>query len=52
MMMMIKDLRNSNDRGTQTHRQHGDLISLLLVFQNRESRLKMQMFLFFFFCRI
>jgi hypothetical protein len=23
----------------QTHRQHGDLISLLLLFQNKESRL-------------
>jgi hypothetical protein len=26
--------------GTQPHRQQGDLISLLLVFQNKESRLK------------
>jgi hypothetical protein len=25
---------------TQTHRQHGDSISLLLFFQNMESRLK------------
>jgi hypothetical protein len=25
---------------TQTHRQHGDLLSLLLFFQNTESRLK------------
>jgi hypothetical protein len=25
----------------QTHRQQGDLISLLLFFQNKESRLKM-----------
>jgi hypothetical protein len=25
---------------TQTHRQHGDIISLLLFFQNKESRLK------------
>jgi hypothetical protein len=24
---------------SQTHRQHGDLISLLLFFQNKESRL-------------
>jgi hypothetical protein len=24
----------------QTHRQHGDLISLLLFFQNKESRLQ------------
>jgi hypothetical protein len=31
----------SNDRGdTQTHRQQRDLISLLLFFQNKESRLK------------
>jgi hypothetical protein len=27
---------------TQTHRQQGDLISLLLFLQNKESRLKMQ----------
>jgi hypothetical protein len=26
--------------GAQTHRQHGDRISLLLFFQNKESRLK------------
>jgi hypothetical protein len=26
--------------GTQTHRQHGDRISLFLFFQNKESRLK------------
>jgi hypothetical protein len=26
---------------TQTHRQQGDLISLLLFFQNKESKLKM-----------
>jgi hypothetical protein len=25
---------------TQTHKQHGDLVSLLLYFQNKESRLK------------
>jgi hypothetical protein len=25
---------------TQTHRQHGDRISLLLFFQNKENRLK------------
>jgi hypothetical protein len=25
---------------SQTHRQHGDLISLLLFFQNKERRLK------------
>jgi hypothetical protein len=25
---------------SQTHRQHGDLISLLLFFHNKESRLK------------
>jgi hypothetical protein len=25
---------------SQTHRQHGDLISLLLCFQHKESRLK------------
>jgi hypothetical protein len=30
------------DRGnSQTHRQPGDFISLLLFFQNKESRLKM-----------
>jgi hypothetical protein len=27
-------------RDSQTHRQRGDLISLLLFFQNKESRLK------------
>jgi hypothetical protein len=27
-------------RDSQTHRQHGDLISLFLFFQNKESRLK------------
>jgi hypothetical protein len=27
-------------RGGGVHRQHGDLISLLLFFQNKESRLK------------
>jgi hypothetical protein len=27
-------------RDTQTHRQHGDRISLLLFFQNKESMLK------------
>jgi hypothetical protein len=27
--------------GIHRHRQHGDLISLLLFFQNKESRLKM-----------
>jgi hypothetical protein len=26
---------------SQTHRQHGDLISLILCFQNKESMLKM-----------
>jgi hypothetical protein len=28
------------ERGIQTHREHGDLISLFLFFQNKESRLK------------
>jgi hypothetical protein len=26
----------------QTHRQHGDLTSILLLFENKESRLKME----------
>jgi hypothetical protein len=29
---------------TQTHRQHGDRISLLLFIQNKESRLKINIF--------
>jgi hypothetical protein len=33
---------------TQTHRQHGDRISLLLFFRNKESRLKTQISLSFF----
>jgi hypothetical protein len=34
----IKKLMGGGD--TQTHRQQGDLICLLLFFQNKESRLK------------
>jgi hypothetical protein len=30
------------DKGTQTHRQHGDRISLLLFLQNKESRIKIK----------
>jgi hypothetical protein len=30
---------------TQTHRQHGDLISLIPFFQNKESRLKISSYL-------
>jgi hypothetical protein len=32
--------RNVDKEDTQTHRHHGDLISLLLFFQEKESRLK------------
>jgi hypothetical protein len=40
-------LRHSNVNGgdTQTHRQHGDRISLLLFFQNKESKLFYYLFL-------
>jgi hypothetical protein len=40
-MIYIPSLRHSEaDGGIQTHRQQGDLISLLSVCQNKESRLK------------
>jgi hypothetical protein len=32
---------NNGERDTQTQRQHGNLIRLLLLFQNKESGLKM-----------
>jgi hypothetical protein len=31
-----------NKGNSQTHRQHGDRISLLSLFQNKENRLKMK----------
>jgi hypothetical protein len=34
-------IQNLVGRDTQTHRQRGDLISLLLFFQNKERKLKM-----------
>jgi hypothetical protein len=34
------DIQKLVRRDSQTHRQHGDPIRLLLVFQNKERRLK------------
>jgi hypothetical protein len=36
----IQKLIDGNGEDSQTHREHGDRISLLSLFQNRESRLK------------
>jgi hypothetical protein len=35
---------------TQTHRQHGDLISLLLFFQKKESRLIIRVYIYLWSC--
>jgi hypothetical protein len=36
------DVQKLIGRNTKTHRQRGDLINLLLFFQNKESRLKIR----------
>jgi hypothetical protein len=38
--IMTGSFNNKLIRGIHIHRQHGDLISLLLFFQNKESMLK------------